>query len=34
MKPNSSSFEDGGLAGVVSGVGRTGIPDNIIIIMI
>ena len=28
MKPNSSCFEDGGFAGVVSGVGRTGIPDD------
>lgn len=28
MKPNSSSFEDGWFAGVVSGVGRTGIPDD------
>lgn len=28
MKPNCSGFEDGGFAGVVSGVGRTGIPDD------
>ena len=29
MKPNCSSFEDGGFAGVVSGVGRTGIPGEL-----
>ena len=28
MKPNCSCFEDGGFASVVSGVGRTGIPDR------